>query len=125
MEASLLKQTLGTMRAVIAPKVGAVQNIGEAVSLAAVSQTLMFSSVSSIAGFSGHANYCAANAAVDALASNDAGRGLPSMAVQWGAWASVGEILLLLVTRRPVFYAPLSAMRALVPFAHQNCLYAF
>ncbi|CAL8466746.1 g6282 [Coccomyxa elongata] len=78
------------MRAVIAPKVGAVQNIGEAASLAAVSQTFMFSSVSSVAGFSGHANYCAANAAVDALASNDAGRGLPSMAVQWGAWASVG-----------------------------------
>lgn len=93
MEARLLKQTPGTMRSVIAPKVGSVQNIGEAASLAAVSQTLMFSSVSSIAGFSGHANYCAANAAVDALAGNNAASGLPSMAVQWSAWAAVGKSL--------------------------------
>lgn len=109
-EARLLKQTPGTMRAVIAPKVGAVQNMGGAASLAAVSRTLMFSSVSSIAGFSGHANYCAANAAVDALASNDAACGLPSMAVQWGAWAAVGEKLLSLVISTPSIYVALSVM---------------
>ncbi len=90
-EARLLKQTPGTLRAVIAPKIGAMQNIGAAAAAAAVSQALMFSSVSSLAGFSGHANYCAANAAVDALAGHAAARGLPSLAVQWGAWAAVGE----------------------------------
>lgn len=90
-EARLLKQTPSTLRAVIAPKIGAMQNIGEAALPAAVAQTLLFSSVSAIAGFSGHANYCAANAAVDALAGHDAARGLPCLAVQWGAWAAVGE----------------------------------
>lgn len=92
MEARLLKQTPGTLRAVIAPKLGAAQNIGAAVAAAAVSQTLLFSSVSSLAGFSAHANYCAANAAVDALAGHEAARGLPSLAVQWGAWSAVGEL---------------------------------
>lgn len=43
------------------------------------------------AGFSGHANYCAANAIVDMQAESFMSRGIPSTAVQWGAWSSVGE----------------------------------
>lgn len=42
------------------------------------------------AGFSRHANYCAANAAVDAMADTAATQGLPHTAVQWGAWSAVG-----------------------------------
>ena len=43
------------------------------------------------AGFSGHANYCAANASADAIAGAESAKGLPHAAVQWGAWSSVGE----------------------------------
>lgn len=43
------------------------------------------------AGFAGHANYCAANAAVDAIAEHVSGIGLPWLSVQWGAWSGVGE----------------------------------
>lgn len=45
-------------------------------------------------GFAGHANYCAANAAVDAIADSQSAMGRPSVAVQWGAWSSVGRALL-------------------------------
>ena len=43
------------------------------------------------AGFAGHANYCVANAAVDSMATTWTAQGHPAVAVQWGAWASVGE----------------------------------
>ena len=44
-------------------------------------------------GFSSHSNYCAANAAVDAVAEEAACQGVPFVSVQWGAWSAVGEQL--------------------------------
>ncbi len=44
----------------------------------------------SAAGFAGHANYCVANAAVDSMAAAWTTQGHPAVALQWGAWASVG-----------------------------------
>lgn len=91
-EARLLAQTLHTLRQATAPKLGAVQSCGKALAAAdPLAFSLLFSSVSSIAGFAGHANYAAANAALDAAAQWQAGTGAPTVAVQWGAWASVGE----------------------------------
>lgn len=43
------------------------------------------------AGFAGHANYCVANAAVDSMATSWTTQGHPAIAIQWGAWSSVGE----------------------------------
>ena len=48
-----------------------------------------------LAGFSGHANYCAANAALDAMGEASSVQGLPHVSVQWGAWSSVGECAML------------------------------
>ena len=48
-----------------------------------------------LAGFSGHANYCAANAALDAMGEASSLQGLPHVSVQWGAWSSVGECAML------------------------------
>jgi hypothetical protein len=79
------------MRAVIAPKLAPAQALGSCAAAAPLAFTLLFSSVSAIAGFAGHANYCAGNAAADAAAAHDAARGLPALAVQWGAWSGVGE----------------------------------
>ena len=92
MEARLLKQTPGTMRAVIAPKLAPVQALGSCLAAAPLQAMLLFSSVSSLAGFAGHANYCAGNATADAAASFDAQRGMPTLAVQWGAWSGVGAL---------------------------------
>ena len=90
-EARLPQQTLRTLRQAMAPKLGAVQNCWEAAPADPLAFSLLFSSVSSIAGFSGHANYSAANAAIDAWAHQQAAAGSRAVAVQWGAWTSVGE----------------------------------
>ena len=51
---------------------------------------VLFSSVSSLLGSPGQANYSAANAVQDATAQAMAQRGSPVLAVQWGAWAGGG-----------------------------------
>ena len=90
-EARLLQQTPATLRKVLAPKLAAaLRCMGNAHSLEAPTFAVLFSSVSAIAGFTGQANYAAANSALDALAADHAGRGVPAVAVQWGAWSSVG-----------------------------------
>ena len=50
MEGRLLQQTVGSMRAVIAPKAGAAELIGATTQLSGAAGSVMFSSVSSIAG---------------------------------------------------------------------------
>jgi hypothetical protein len=77
------------MRAVIAPKVAA-SHLWSGTEPTPLNFVLMFSSVASIAGFSGHANYAAANSAMDAVAVGQRASGLGAVAVQWGAWTSVG-----------------------------------
>ena len=86
----LVKQTIYSMRAVIAPKLSAMEHLGRVIHGAPMGSFTLFSSISSIAGFSGHANYCAANATLDVHAQQDALRGLPTAAIQWGAWSVVG-----------------------------------
>ena len=99
-EARLPQQTLRTLRQAMAPKLGAVQNCLDASPADPLAVSLLFSSVSSIAGFSGHANYSAANAALDAFAHQQAAAGVRTAAVQWGAWTSVGEWALLALASR-------------------------
>eukprot|EP00887_Chlorella_sp_A99_P003362 scaffold26.g3362.t1 len=90
--ARLLEQNLRTLRQTVAPKLGAVQNALEAAPAEPLAFSLLYSSVASLAGYSGHANYPAANAALDAFASQQQAGGAPITAVQWGAWASVGMV---------------------------------
>lgn len=91
MEARLLKQSPSTLRKVIASKLAATKNLSHYHCAEALSTNILFSSVSTLAGFSGHANYCAANAAIDTWAEHAIVKGLPMLAIQWGAWHSIGE----------------------------------
>nr|VFK08633.1 MAG: amino acid adenylation domain-containing protein [Candidatus Kentron sp. LPFa]VFK24870.1 MAG: amino acid adenylation domain-containing protein [Candidatus Kentron sp. LPFa] len=51
---------------------------------------VLFSSASSLLGLSGHGDYAAANAFLDALARWRSHRGLPALSIGWGDWAGVG-----------------------------------
>lgn len=90
MEAPLGKQSPHTLRQVVATKVGAVENFHNSAAALPLDFSLLCSSVSSVAGYSGHANYAAANAALDAYAIEQAGVGCSTLSVQWGAWSAVG-----------------------------------
>ena len=90
MQAALLRQSPNTLRAVIAPKLCGIEHLAWPSGILPLTFSILFSSVSSIAGFSGHANYCAANASLDTYAKHKAACGLPALSMQWGAWTSVG-----------------------------------
>ena len=51
---------------------------------------VLFSSTSALFGQAGQASYVAANYFLESLATTRSARGLPTLAVQWGAWGEVG-----------------------------------
>jgi hypothetical protein len=75
---------------VSAPKNSAAGALQHLLQCQPVSHQVLFSSVASLLGSPGQANYAAANAGLDGLAAQLAACGLPAVSVQWGAWAGGG-----------------------------------
>jgi len=89
-DAMLDKQTASSFRKVYAPKLGALSTLGAAIQQLPLTAMTLFSSVASLLGGAGQANYASANATLDAWAHRQQAAGGAATAVQWGAWASSG-----------------------------------
>ena len=83
----LTEQTWDRFTRVLAPKTSGSWLLHEKTAALPLDFFVMFSSVASIFGAAGQANYAAANAFEDALAHERRRRGLPGASINWGAWA--------------------------------------
>lgn len=74
-DASLAKQSLGSMREVWAPKMQAIQCLQQQAWGHPMQDTVLFSSTAALLGPPGQANYAAANAALNALSQQQQSSG--------------------------------------------------
>jgi acyl transferase domain-containing protein/NADPH:quinone reductase-like Zn-dependent oxidoreductase/acyl carrier protein len=86
----LLQQRWDRFRGVMAPKAGGAWNLHAATDGRPVDFFVMFSSIVSLFGGRGQANYAAANGFLDGLAHYRRARGKPATSINWGPWAEVG-----------------------------------
>ncbi len=81
-----------TLDRVLRPKVLGGWNLHAATVDRALDHFILFSSLSSVFGHAGQANYSAANALLDSLAAYRRSQGLPGCVVNWGHLGEVGYL---------------------------------
>ncbi len=79
-----------SLRNVLRPKATGAAVLARAIDGHAIDFLVLCSSLGSLLGQPGQASYAAANAYLDALAVDVRQRGVPALAVNWGAWAKLG-----------------------------------
>jgi hypothetical protein len=89
-DATLRNQTLSGLRKVMGAKVSGLPHLLGAAQLQPGAHHVLFSSVASLLGSPGQANYSAANAALDAAAASGELSGMPTCSIQWGPWKTGG-----------------------------------
>jgi acyl carrier protein len=77
---------------VLAPKVAGAENLDRLVRGEHLDYFVLFSSVTSLIGNPGQANYVAANAYMEGLARRRRQEGLPALAIGWGPILDVGVV---------------------------------
>jgi NAD(P)-dependent dehydrogenase (short-subunit alcohol dehydrogenase family)/acyl carrier protein len=87
---ALLNLTAESFQRVLAPKALGAWNLHSLTQDLPLDFFVVFSSVASVLGSPGQANYAAANAFLDGLAHDRRSRGLPCLSINWGPWAEVG-----------------------------------
>jgi NADPH:quinone reductase-like Zn-dependent oxidoreductase/thioesterase domain-containing protein/NAD(P)-dependent dehydrogenase (short-subunit alcohol dehydrogenase family)/acyl carrier protein len=86
----MTEMTLDQLDRAMAPKVQGAWNLHVATREAPLDFFVLFSSVASVLGSPGQANYAAGNSFLDALAHARRAQGLPATAINWGPWAGSG-----------------------------------
>jgi acyl transferase domain-containing protein/acyl carrier protein len=84
--------TADRLRQVMAPKVLGALHLHAATKETPLDFFVMLSSVASLVGNVGQANYAAANTFLDGFAQYRRARGLPAITISWGALAEVGVV---------------------------------
>ncbi len=84
------QQTWERFEKVLAPKVQGAWNLHLLTRNCPLDFFIMFSSVASLFGSAGQANYAAANSFLDALAHTRVQRGRAALSINWGAWSALG-----------------------------------
>jgi acyl transferase domain-containing protein/surfactin synthase thioesterase subunit/acyl carrier protein len=86
----LLQMDWPKFQRVMAPKVEGAWLLHQLTRDLALDHFVLFSSILSLIGSAGQANYAAANAFLDALADRRRREGRPALALNWGPWAESG-----------------------------------
>ena len=86
----LARQSATTLARVYGPKSHGGWALHSMISCTALQACALFSSVATLLGGAGQANYSAANQCLDMLSAHRQSQGRHSVSVQWGAWAEIG-----------------------------------
>jgi acyl transferase domain-containing protein/acyl carrier protein len=89
-DSTVPRQTAQSMRFTYAGKALGYSKLLDSLLGFATDMFVGFSSVASLIGAQGQANYAAANSSLDGKSTAWKNCGLPTTAIQWGAWAAVG-----------------------------------
>ena len=88
----ILQQTPARMQLALRPKMSGAWNLHRLTRGMTLDFFVMFSSVTTMVGNPGQANYAAANSFLDALAHHRRFRGLPALTINWGAIGDAGYV---------------------------------
>jgi NAD(P)-dependent dehydrogenase (short-subunit alcohol dehydrogenase family)/acyl carrier protein len=99
--------TWSRFESVLAPKVLGAWNLHTQTRGLPLDFFVLFSSLASVMGSPGQANYAAANAFLDSLARHRREMALPALSVNWPAWAEVGMAAERSMRSRPAGLSPI------------------